>query len=617
MPVRAGQANPSASLRPRAHGADKSTLRPRAREVEAPAPAFGYGAAAHRTTPERPGSTSSRHALDAQRASVKKRLQLVEDAERRLSAALAEGAEEQRREQARQGERQRQRDALKARLRELRRQEQQQQKQRMARQLIDRAAETDPGAEPPPPAGIQLGPGIHLGEAGLLVRVPQRRPALRDMGLPDSPDERSRRAAATQAQHAAELQQSADQAIERIRGSERVSSQQPLPVAALESLLQPRSAAPSSFGAPADAQRTPPPVARSTARELGIGAASLADELPSRQRGAAAAAAASAEVARVDAILRPSAPPQLQPRDGAGSEPRSALEERLSAEQEALRREAVALGFPGGLGQTFDRAAVAVAAAALVAAAAPPASSEVQLPQAASPPRPEELGAILNALGGEPPADDAEGSSAGSPASAGNWGDRRRELPVARALGTRSYHNTGYNANHFRLRYQQRQVDITEQRSAEQDSDVLASLRDLERTFGWDVGANSLAGMPPEPEESRAAVGGGMDSTAMNLAALLESDPELAYAQLIALDDHILRPGLDYVVLRRFPMVSRDQAHESQCPICWNHYAERDMLKQLPCKHAFHEDCILQWMKENVTCPLCRHDCEQHPVAVT
>lgn len=47
---------------------------------------------------------------------------------------------------------------------------------------------------------------------------------------------------------------------------------------------------------------------------------------------------------------------------------------------------------------------------------------------------------------------------------------------------------------------------------------------------------------------------------------------------------------------------------ESICAICQEYSFKGDNSKQieLPCRHSFHKDCILKWLKNNETCPLCR-----------
>lgn len=44
------------------------------------------------------------------------------------------------------------------------------------------------------------------------------------------------------------------------------------------------------------------------------------------------------------------------------------------------------------------------------------------------------------------------------------------------------------------------------------------------------------------------------------------------------------------------------------CVICQETYKLHDTLITLPCKfaHAFHEDCIVPWLKNSGTCPTCR-----------
>lgn len=41
------------------------------------------------------------------------------------------------------------------------------------------------------------------------------------------------------------------------------------------------------------------------------------------------------------------------------------------------------------------------------------------------------------------------------------------------------------------------------------------------------------------------------------------------------------------------------------CVICLETFDESDFLVMLPCKHAFHKQCIQEWFKFRFTCPLC------------
>ncbi|KAF7831677.1 E3 ubiquitin-protein ligase RING1-like [Senna tora] len=43
-----------------------------------------------------------------------------------------------------------------------------------------------------------------------------------------------------------------------------------------------------------------------------------------------------------------------------------------------------------------------------------------------------------------------------------------------------------------------------------------------------------------------------------------------------------------------------------QCSICLEDFKGGDDVSGMPCKHVFHKDCIVQWLKESHVCPLCR-----------
>ncbi|CAO2179441.1 unnamed protein product [Urochloa humidicola] len=44
-----------------------------------------------------------------------------------------------------------------------------------------------------------------------------------------------------------------------------------------------------------------------------------------------------------------------------------------------------------------------------------------------------------------------------------------------------------------------------------------------------------------------------------------------------------------------------------ECAICLNDFRAEETLRAMPCAHAFHHNCIAQWLRRNAVCPLCRH----------
>lgn len=44
------------------------------------------------------------------------------------------------------------------------------------------------------------------------------------------------------------------------------------------------------------------------------------------------------------------------------------------------------------------------------------------------------------------------------------------------------------------------------------------------------------------------------------------------------------------------------------CPICSEDYIEGHKELILPCQHLFHEECVMPWLKDKKTCPMCRFE---------
>ncbi|CAL9771735.1 unnamed protein product [Musa acuminata subsp. burmannicoides] len=63
-------------------------------------------------------------------------------------------------------------------------------------------------------------------------------------------------------------------------------------------------------------------------------------------------------------------------------------------------------------------------------------------------------------------------------------------------------------------------------------------------------------------------------------------------------DGGILAAGTD-----KERMISGEDA---VCCICLAKYVDNEELRELPCSHVFHKDCVDKWLKINALCPLCK-----------
>ncbi len=95
-------------------------------------------------------------------------------------------------------------------------------------------------------------------------------------------------------------------------------------------------------------------------------------------------------------------------------------------------------------------------------------------------------------------------------------------------------------------------------------------------------------------------------------------DPWLYLARIIAGGGE---PGFDFFGNNEAPPTSkkfleeslnekliRNEEDEFDCPVCLKTCEQDEVSCRLPCKHSFHKDCILPWLKRTNSCPMCRHE---------
>ncbi|XP_028286242.1 E3 ubiquitin-protein ligase RNF8-like isoform X2 [Parambassis ranga] len=92
----------------------------------------------------------------------------------------------------------------------------------------------------------------------------------------------------------------------------------------------------------------------------------------------------------------------------------------------------------------------------------------------------------------------------------------------------------------------------------------------------------------------------------------LDNSQENDYEALLEFEERqgaVVSKKMSRREIQRFPtkkFVSVNSGGNTQCQICFCDYTEGEKLRILPCFHDYHIQCIDRWLKDNITCPICR-----------
>lgn len=81
--------------------------------------------------------------------------------------------------------------------------------------------------------------------------------------------------------------------------------------------------------------------------------------------------------------------------------------------------------------------------------------------------------------------------------------------------------------------------------------------------------------------------------------------------QQLSANDRQGPPPASRSSINSMPTVRITQRHlrsDSHCPVCKDKFELGSEARQMPCNHIYHSDCIVPWLVQHNSCPVCRQE---------
>lgn len=67
------------------------------------------------------------------------------------------------------------------------------------------------------------------------------------------------------------------------------------------------------------------------------------------------------------------------------------------------------------------------------------------------------------------------------------------------------------------------------------------------------------------------------------------------------------QPPASKASIEAMPSVKIGESEDGECVVCLEEWKPGEVVKEMPCKHKFHDECIQKWLVIHGSCPVCRY----------